>query len=370
MKIKYALTIAIVCAAGHVVAKGTNVAQSWELGPFVRPDHVNPIIKPNTNAVFSDPMTGHTVEWEALHTFNPGAVLKDDKICVLYRAEDASGTMKIGGHTSRIGLAESKDGLHFVCRSAPVLFPAEDNQKSNEWAGGCEDPRVVETEHGTYVMMYTEYHRENNSRIARLGVATSRDLIHWTKHGPVFQKLGGTFADCYCKSGAVLTRVVDGKLVAAKYHGKYWMYWGEGKIRLASSDDLINWRPGPVVLKPRRNRFDSALVEAGPPAVITPKGIILIYNGRNASKNGDSAITAGEYCGGQALFDLKDPTKLLQRTGKPFYKPEAAFERTGQYSAGTTFLEGLVLFHDKWFLYYGCADSYVGVATSSMRADN
>lgn len=367
MKLKYALTVAIICAAGHLFAKATNVAQVWELGPFVRPDLVSPIIKPNTNAVFNDPMTGHKVRWEALHTFNPGAVLADDKICVLYRAEDASGTMTIGGHTSRIGLAESRDGLHFICRSKPVLFPADDNQKTNEWTGGCEDPRVVETEDGTYVMMYTEYHREKHSRMARLGVATSRDLIHWAKHGPVFQKLGGSFADRYCKSGAVLTRVVDGKLVAVKYHGKYWMYWGEGEIRLASSDDLINWRPGPVVLKPRPHRFDSALVEAGPPAVITRNGIILIYNGRNASKGGDPSLTPGEYSGGQALFSLNDPTKLLHRTNKPFYKPETSFERTGQYKAGTTFLEGLVLFYDKWFLYYGCADSYVGVAVAKRQ---
>jgi len=40
------------------------------------------------------------------------------------------------------------------------------------------------------------------------------------------------------------------------------------------------------------------------------------------------------------------------------------YEKTGQYAAGTTFAEGLVYFHRRWFLYYGCADSLVAVATA------
>jgi predicted GH43/DUF377 family glycosyl hydrolase len=357
----------LVCVTGISVnsnlnAAGTNGA--WELGPFLRPNAVNPVIQPDTNLVFDCPMNGHSMAWAALHTFNPAAVLKDNQICVLFRAEDASGSMNIGGHTSRIGLAKSDDGQHFISHPAPVLFPADDTQKTNEWTGGCEDPRVVEAEDGTYVLTYTEYCRGDNQRLARLGVATSKDLVHWEKHGPVFAKLGGAFANHYCKSGAVLTRLIDGRLKAVKYRGKYWMYWGEGEIRLASSTDLINWIPGPVVLKTRPGKFDSGLVEAGPPAVLTKQGIVLLYNGKNAARNGDVSLPAGVYAGGQALFDLNDPTKLLQRTDIPFFKPEADFERTGQYGAGTTFLEGLVYFKQQWLLYYGCADSYVAVAVA------
>ena len=57
------------------------------------------------------------------------AVVKDGKVFVLYRAEDDSGDMMIGGHTSRIGLAESTDGLHFTRRPAPVLYPDNDGEK-------------------------------------------------------------------------------------------------------------------------------------------------------------------------------------------------------------------------------------------------
>ncbi len=45
-------------------------------------------------------------------------------------------------------------------------------------------------------------------------------------------------------------------------------------------------------------------------------------------------------------------------------KPELPSEKTGQYEAGTVFTEGLVRFKGKWFLYYGAADSFVGVAAT------
>ena len=65
---------------------------------------------------------------------------------------------------------------------------------------------------------------------------------------------------------------------------------------------------------------------------------------------------------------LVDPTKLLARSAEPFIRPTEAYERTGQYAEGTTFIEGLVPFHGRWFLYYGTADSRVGVAVSESSA--
>ena len=252
-----------------------------------------------------------------------------------------------------MGLAVSEDGLHFKCFPNPLLFPANDSQKNNEWSGGCEDPRLVEAEDGTFVVTYTQW----NHKVTRLAVATSKDLIHWTKCSQVFSNFAG-----YYKSGAMVCKISDGRLKAAKINGKYWMYWGEGTVSCASSDDLIHWDMGGPVLKPRQGKFDSVLVEAGPPAVLTDKGIVVLYNGKNDSASGDPSLPPGVYSDGQALFDSQDPTHLLARTDTPFYKPETPYERTGQYAAGTTFIEGLVFFQGKWFLYYGCADSFVAVA--------
>jgi predicted GH43/DUF377 family glycosyl hydrolase len=340
----------------------------WNLGTFVKVDAANPIISPQ-GTTFDDPMTKTPIAWEKDHTFNPAAVVHDGKVCVLYRAEDDSG-QGIGHHTSRLGLAESDDGIHFTRRAAPVLYPAEDGQKANEWPGGCEDPRCIETEDGVYVLTYTQWNRQ----IARLAVATSKDLLHWDKHGPAFAKAhDGKFAGTWSKSGAIVTRRVGDRLIATKINGKYWMLYGEGEIGAATSDNLIDWAPvlttdgkTKTVLATRRGKFDSGLVEGGPPAVITDKGIVMLYNSKNAEgAHGDPARPAGSYSCGLALLDPKDPTRVLERGDQYFFTPEKPYELTGQYAAGTTFIEGLVHFKGRWLLYYGTADSYVAVAQTA-----
>jgi predicted GH43/DUF377 family glycosyl hydrolase len=92
----------------------------------------------------------------------------------------------------------------------------------------------------------------------------------------------------------------------------------------------------------------------------------VLYNGKNAeaAKSPDSSLGPGAYSVGEALFSADHPTRILSRLDQPVLFPEKPYERSGQYAAGTTFGEGLVLFQGKWFLYYGTADSFVGVATS------
>src|SRR5690349_22951462 len=120
----------------------------WMLGPFEKPKAGNPILTPNKTATFRSPINDQVVHWEETATFNPAAVVRNGEVLVLYRAEDATGEAKIGFHTSRIGLAESKDGLRFTRRASPVLYAQDDAQVANESPGGVEDPRIVETEDG------------------------------------------------------------------------------------------------------------------------------------------------------------------------------------------------------------------------------
>ncbi len=343
-----------------------NVLPDWALGGFVRPQGIGPVIKPDSTSTFFCPMNQTRVKWEESDTFNPAAVVKDGQINVLYRAEDNSAT-GIGKRVSRIGMAKSTNGIDMVRRSTPVFYPAEDNKKQYEWPGGCEDPRVAVTEDGTYVIIYTGWNRS----VARLCVATSKDLITWKKYGPAFAKAyNGKYLNIWSKSASIVTKVVNGKLVISKVNGKYFMYWGEYKTCAAVSEDLVNWTPIEdangnllALANTRKGHFDSALVECGPPAVITDKGILLLYNGKNKTNSDrDFRYNAGTYSAGQMLFDLNDPCKLLKRLDVPFFRPMESYEKSGQYTSGTVFIEGLVYFKRKWYLYYGCADSKVGVA--------
>lgn len=338
-----------------------NDEKSWAMLPFAKLDSVNPILTPGS-AEFLCPILKTKVKWEEKDVFNPAAVVRHDTIFLLYRAEDVIG--KFAG-TSRIGLAYSVDGMHFVRRSEPVFFPDEDSMKIYEWEGGVEDPRVIEREDGLYVLTYTAY----DGKLARLCLATSPDLIHWTKQGLV---LNGNYTDSWSKSGAIVGKRIGDRIIATKLQNKYWMYFGDTDLFMASSDDLIHWRPmeenGKLksVLKPRPNYFDSRLVESGPYALITDQGVLLLYNGMNLDSGGDPSIEKGAYCSGQALFDINDPTRLVDRLEKNFLRPDKKYEVEGQVNQ-VCFIEGMVPFKGKWLLYYGTADSRIAAATLSAK---
>jgi beta-1,2-mannosidase len=329
---------------------------TWALLPFVKADSINPVLTAGNNS-FTCPVLNKTVLWDEKDVFNPAAVVRDGKVYLLFRAEDTIG--KYAG-TSRLGLAISDDGLHFTKQPAPVFYPDNDRLKIYEWEGGVEDPRVVETEDGRYIMTYTAY----DGKVARLLIASSTDLQHWTKHGLVLQ---GKHKDTWSKSGAIIAKQIGEKIIAEKINGKYWMYFGDTDLFMATSDDLIHWQPVlenenlKSVLKPRAGYFDSRLVESGPYALATDAGILLLYNGMNLDEGGDTTLAKGAYSAGQALFDKSDPAKLIDRLEKNFLKPDQPYEITGQVNQ-VCFIEGLVPFKGKWFLYYGTADSKIAVA--------
>jgi beta-1,2-mannosidase len=329
---------------------------SWAMLPFIKVDSVNPVLLPGENT-FQCPVLKKNVKWEEKDVFNPAAVVRDGKVYLLYRAEDTIG--KYAG-TSRLGLAISTDGLHFEKMKEPVLYPDNDSLKVYEWEGGIEDPRIVESDDSTYIVTYTAY----DGNVARLMLATSKDLIHWQKHGTVLQ---GKYKNAWSKSGAIVARQQGSRIVAEKVNGKYWMYFGDTDLFMATSTDLLHWTPLvehdslKSVLKPRAGYFDSRLVESGPYALITDEGILLIYNGMNLDEGGDPAIAKGAYCGGQVLFDKNDPTKIVARLKKNFIRPDKDYEINGQINQ-VCFLEGMVNFNNRWFLYFGTADSKIAVA--------
>ena len=361
------------CSSGHL-----NQEPGF-LIPFTKNLQVNPVLKPLSTSKFYCPVLQDSVSWEVKDVFNPASVVKDDTLFLLYRAEDTIG--KYNG-TSRIGLAYSLDGYHFNRQDNPVLFPSEDEYLEYEWEGGCEDPRIVEDINGTYYMTYTAYDGDK----ARLFIATSHDLRNWTKYGSVFQKAGIEYVNMWSKSGSIVCSEENGRLIATKINGEYWMYWGESNIYMATSINLIDWTPllekdpdkqqldtmrkyirsFKILFSTREGKFDSDLVEPGPPAILTKQGILFIYNSRNSPSKGDKNLTEGTYAAGQIITDKYDPTKVLYRLDKWFITPDQPFEKTGQVN-NVCFVEGLAFFKNRWLLYYGTADSKIAVAESGIK---
>ena len=299
-------------------------AASWKL-PFGAWHRVsgNPVLSPQGDG------------WESAGTFNPAVVMHDGKYVMLYRAQDKQGT-------SRLGYAESTDGVHFTRRPEPVLAPETDYEKD----GGVEDPRLVKIDN-TYYLTYTGY----NQKDAQLCLATSQDLVHWDRKGVILPANQGSWNVKWTKSGAI---------VPEKIAGKYWMYFlgtaddGTDQMGLASSADLLHWaeQTKTPVLPRRAGAFDSRVVEPGPAPMLTSDGIVLIYNGAD-----DKLI----YRTAVAVFDRKDPRKVLYRGEHPILIPDRPWEKVGQVP-NVVFAEGMVRQGNRFLFYYGAADKYVGVA--------
>jgi len=269
---------------------------------------------------------------------------------MLYRAQDAAGT-------SRLGYAESTDGIHFTRRPEPVLSPEAPYEKD----GGVEDPRLQKFG-DTFYLTYTGY----NKKDAQLCLATSADLIHWERKGVLLPAYKGNWNVGWTKSGAIVPEKID---------GKYWMYWlgtaadKTDQIGLSWSTDLLHWTEATEtpVLPRRPGQFDSRVVEPGPPPLLTSRGIVLIYNAADDDLVYRTAV---------AIFDRHDPRKLLYRSGAPIFSPEKSWEKVGQVP-NVTFVEAMVLVKSKvegmlqqghrWLFYYGGADKYVGGAEAPAK---
>lgn len=119
---------------------------AWGLGPFAKYEG-NPILKPTSEG------------WESHSLYNPTAWTDGEEVFLLYRAE---GPCDFPGRsfTSRVGLATSRDGIHFERWDQAVMGPTE----SYEAPGGCEDPRLVKIGE-TFYLTYTAYDGKVDSRL-------------------------------------------------------------------------------------------------------------------------------------------------------------------------------------------------------------
>lgn len=178
--------------AGSTQNEANYTAPNFPLLGFKQYKH-NPILAPNPKS-----------SWESAYLYNPGAVVIDNKVWLLYRAQNES-------LVSAIGLAWSDDGYNFTRYTKPVVQPSEPYETH-----GTEDPRIVRV-NGTFYMMYTGY----DGTLAKLCVATSTDLVSWKKFGPVLPNMTDvnyrwdspinayTAREGWSKSGAIVPEKVN-----------------------------------------------------------------------------------------------------------------------------------------------------------------
>lgn len=297
----------------------------------------NPVIQPEPN---------HS--WEAKAVYNTAALYTGDKVHLLYRAQAED-------NTSVLGYAASKDGFIFDEKlDQPVYVPREEFEKrrSPDVGSGCEDPRITRIGNDLF-MCYTAWDGWSEPRVALTSITVEDFLARrWNWATPVIISPPGIMD----KNAAIFPRKFGNKFAILHRPGV--------SIWLDMVDDLStlgngNWIKGSVIMSPIQEELPAAKIGIAAPPIETEYGWLLIYH-VVAQKDGRRI-----YYLSAALLDSELPTRVIARRKTPLLEPEMPYEREGQVP-NVVFSCGAVVINGRLFVYYGGADSVIGVATIEL----
>lgn len=274
------------------------------------------------------PVVNHA--WESRMVFNPAAVYLDKRVHILYRAIGEDGV-------SRLGYASSSDGYHIDERLPhPVFEPTLPVEKN-----GCEDPRLTEME-GKCIMTYTAY-----GDIYQIGLTTisieNMQNKKWDWEERVFP-----FPNIRNKNAVIFPRRVNDRYLMC--------HRLDPDIYIAYSDDLRTWEDTILLMRPRSGFWDCVKIGAAGPPIELDEGWLLVYHGVDVKRT---------YRLGVTILDKENPERVVYRSKIPILEPTEDYERFGfvpnvVFSCGTILLDGQLL------IYFGCADTVIGVATFDL----
>ena len=321
----------------------------------------NPIVQPGK------------FDWRMAVTLNPGVMYDEGRF---YMYERAAGQLR--PFHCYIGMLESDDGVHFEHTvDHPVVTPEMLGSKH----GSVQDARVGKLE-GKYYMTYAfrpfawsshptglgvpESHQtdypgfsgrgeENQSRS---GIAVSEDRIHWEHIGWVNppelddrdvilfpEKIGGRYA--------VLRRPIGFVSTDTAHSDEH------PSVKISFSDDLKTWTE-PELVFPPAFEWESNRIGGSTPPIRTEHGWLTLYHG---VENQHPPTRRVCYRLGAAMLDLEDPRKVVARCPHFIMEPEAYYERFGLYIPYVIFPTANVVKDGLLYLYYGCCDTAIGLAT-------
>ena len=274
-------------------------------------------------------------EWEAAAVFNCAAIEDNGLVYMIYRATDITSNGSEGVYINNFGLAISKDGVSFNRLEDPILINDVDQELR-----GPEDPRIVKMG-DTFYMMYTGYGGRFPGDY-RICLATSKNLVDWERRGIMLDESNK-----------------DASLFPEKINGRYVMFHRRPpNIWLTYSDDLRTWTDHKLVMEQLDdNEWEAEKIGIGGPPIKTDQGWFLIYHGVSKNK---------VYSLGAALLDLDDPSKVIARQAEPILVPELDWEING-YVPNVVFSCGQALIDDEIYVYYGGADTVIGVAKMKLK---
>jgi len=288
---------------------------------------------------------------DATSVFNPGAIYFNGKYLLMLRVQSRS-------RETFMVMAESLDGIHFSVAHKIVDFKGIEN--ISEKIYHIYDARISNIDGKNYIMFAMDM--DNG---CQLGLGTTKDFKE-------FDFLG-IASNEDIRNGVLFPEKINGKFMRMDRPNKARHSNGTtsgSTIWLSKSDDLLNWEPVSPLIEGRFHYWDE-FIGSGPPPVKTRQGWLHIYHGV-AGHFGSSNI----YQAGVILLDLFDPSKVLARSWCNILEPRELYELTGQvpnvvFPSGMIVkefdAEGFAKPESEVYIYYGAADTSVGLAIASIN---
>jgi predicted GH43/DUF377 family glycosyl hydrolase len=316
-------------------------------------------------------------DWRMCNVYNPAVIYEDGRF---YLYERTSGSLR--PHNCYVGLLESEDGVHFRHLSdKPVLTPEMVGFKY----GSVQDPRVVKIE-DTYYMTFAfrrfswniyptglgvpeasqsqfpGFDPSEDKNQTRSGIAVSKDRVHWEFFG------WATPSDMDDRDVILFPEKIDGRFaILRRPIGFVDTDTGHSEehpsIRISYSTDLKTWTEPEVVIRPEFKWEDNRIGGATPP-VRTDRGWLVLYHG---VENTNPATRRVIYRLGATMLDLNDPQQVIARAPDFIMEPEAYYEKFGTFIPNVIFPTGNVVKDDLLWIYYGCCDTAIGLATVPLN---
>jgi beta-1,4-mannooligosaccharide/beta-1,4-mannosyl-N-acetylglucosamine phosphorylase len=282
--------------------------------------------------------------------FNPGAVRWQGKEMLLLRVQTR------GRETVTI-CAEGDGGGNFEVR--PSVIEIEGLQDVGETIYHVYDPRLTVLEGAVHIVFAADV-----DGACRLGIARTTDFERF--------ELVSFDTSCDTRNGVLFPEKIDGRYLRLHRPNEQSLAGGPAtgcRIMLSESDDLVTWRDIAPIATGRPHYWDE-LIGAGPPPIKTKRGWLQVYHGVATHFQ-----SANIYQAGVLLLDLEVPAKVLGRSRNNILEPRELYELTGQVP-NVVFPSGLIAedvdsagfaaLDSQVRLYYGAADTVVGLAHASI----
>jgi predicted GH43/DUF377 family glycosyl hydrolase len=293
--------------------------------------------------------------WESSQTFNPGVILLENKVHILYRAIGDDGISRLGYAVSREGF-KIEERLEYPVYQHPVTSPKFTiySYSSGGSFGGSEDPRIVRVDNEDVLYMtYTAC--DEGLRVGLTSIRT-KDFLgrKWEWSPPCLISPPGEIHKNWV-------------MFPEKIKGKYAILHSLTPQISISYLDSLDFQPGSYLASyhnggngmGREKFWDSVIRGAGPPPIKTKLGWLIFYHAIDLCE-------PYKYKIGAILVNLEDPRRVIRCSDAPVLEPAAVYEHSG-FKPGVVYLSGAVVKDGELLLYYGASDSYVCVASYGLE---